>query len=60
MPADTDGREGKDPDGRARTWEVKLGVQFTQTSVDSEGFPIRDTRSSSYGATLDIDAGRLA
>ena len=32
VPADTAGRAGKYPDGRARTREVKLGVLFTQTS----------------------------
>ena len=53
VPADTAGREGKDPDGRAHTREVKLGVVFTQTAVDDEGFPIRDPHSSSYVATLE-------
>jgi hypothetical protein len=53
VPADTAGREGKDPDGRAHTREVKLGVFFTQTAVDGEGFPIRDPLSSSYVATLE-------
>ncbi|MHB1475694.1 MAG: hypothetical protein ACYCV4_19140 [Dermatophilaceae bacterium] len=53
VPADTAGREGKDPDGRAHTREVKLGVVFTQTSVDEQGYPIRDPHSSSYVATLE-------
>jgi len=53
VPADTDGRAGKDPDGRAHTREVKLGVAFTQTSVDEQGFPIRDPHSSSYVATFE-------
>ena len=52
VPADTAGREGKDPDRRAHTREVKLGVVFTQTKLDEEGFPIRDPGSSSYVATL--------
>jgi len=53
VPADTDGRAGKDPDGRAHTREVKLGVAFTQTSVDEQGFPIRNPHSSSYVATFE-------
>src|SRR5450759_1869346 len=52
VPADTAGRAGKYPDGRARTREVKLGVLFTQTSVDQDGYPVRDPGSSSYVATL--------
>ncbi len=52
VPADTAGRAGKYPDGRARTREVKLGVLFTQTSVDQDGHPVRDPGSSSYLATL--------
>lgn len=53
VPADTAGRTGKDPDGRAHTREVKLGVVFTQTTTDDEGYPIRDPLSSSYVATLE-------
>ena len=53
VPADTAGRKGKGPDGRAHTREVKLGVVFTQTTTDDEGFPIRDPDSSSYVATLE-------
>ncbi|MHB8319297.1 MAG: ISKra4 family transposase [Acidimicrobiales bacterium] len=53
VPADTAGREGKDPEGRAHTREVKLGVVFTQTTVDDEGFAIRDPHSSSYVSTLE-------
>jgi hypothetical protein len=53
VPADTAGRKGKDPDGRAHTREVKLGVVFTQTTVDDNGFPIRDPDSSSYVSTLE-------
>ena len=52
VPADTAGRAGKYPDGRARTREVKLGVLFTQTKLDDDGYPVRDPGSSSYVATL--------
>ena len=53
VPAGTAGRKGKGPDGRAHTREVKLGVVFTQTTVDDEGYPIRDPESSSYVSTLE-------
>jgi hypothetical protein len=53
VPAETNGRAGKAPDGRAHTREVKLGVLFTQTSVDEKGRPVRDPGSSSYLATME-------
>ncbi len=53
VPVDTAHRKGKGPDGRAHTREVKLGVAFTQTTTDDEGYPIRDPDSSSYVATLE-------
>jgi hypothetical protein len=56
-PAETAGRSGKGPDGRARTREVKLAALFTQTRTDEHGYPIRDPDSTSYLATLDpVDA----
>ena len=53
VPAGTAGRKGKDLDGRAHTREVKLGVVFTQTTVDDNGYPVRDPLSSSYVSTLE-------
>ncbi len=53
VAAETKGRAGKAPDGRAHTREVKLGVLFTQTNVDEKGHPVRDPGSSSYLATLE-------
>jgi hypothetical protein len=35
--AETDGRDGKGDDGKARTREVKLCCAFTQTTVDADG-----------------------
>ena len=52
VPADTEGRPGKSPDGRAHTREAKLGCLFTQTTLDDKGHPIRDPGSSSYVATM--------
>lgn len=50
------GRRGKQPDGSAKTREVKLGCVFTQHIKDDQGNPIRDLFSTSYVATLkDVD-----
>lgn len=48
VPWELEGRKGKQPDGPARTREVKLGCVFTQTAWDEEGRPIRDPRSTTY------------
>jgi len=53
VAAETQGRAGKADDGRAKTREVKLACLFTQTTLDDEGRPVRDPRSSSYLATFD-------
>ena len=45
-----EGRAGKQPDGSAKTREVKLGCVFTQTTVDEQGLPLRDSQSTSYVA----------
>jgi hypothetical protein len=50
---ETEGREGKGEDGRARTRELKLGVFFTQDELDDEGYPVRDRDSTSYIATFE-------
>ena len=50
---ETQGRKGKAGDGTARTREVKLACLFTQTSLDDDGRPVRDPRSSSYLATFE-------
>lgn len=43
-----EGRQGKQPDGSAKTREVKLGCVFVQTEVDPEGHPVRKEQSTSY------------
>jgi hypothetical protein len=53
VAAETEGRKGKAGDGQARTREIKLACLFTQTSLDDDGRPIRDPRSSSYLATFE-------
>lgn len=52
VPAATQDRAGKHPDGRARTREVKLACLFTQTTVDDRGRPVRDPDSTSYLASF--------
>jgi len=58
------GRTGKQPDGSAKTGEVKLCTIWSAESRDAEGLPIRDEGSVSYSAalesacTLDIAAVR--
>jgi hypothetical protein len=53
VPAATAGRAGKSQDGRARTREVKLACLFTQTTLNDDGYPVRDPGSSSYLATFE-------
>jgi len=57
VAAETEGRDGKGEDGKARTREVKLCCCFTQTGTDEEGRPVRDQHSSSYLATFAPAAG---
>jgi hypothetical protein len=55
--SEVEGRKGKQPDGTARTREVKLGCVFTQTSTDEKGFPVREPDSSSFiGAIETVDS----
>lgn len=59
VAAETEGRPGKGDDGRARTREVKLACLFTQTTLDAQGYPVRDPASSTYLATFE-PAARFA
>jgi hypothetical protein len=51
--AETDGRKGKQPDGTAKTREVKLGCVFTQTARDEKGRPMRDPASTSFVGAIE-------
>ena len=57
---ETEGRKGKDPTGRAKTREAKLGCVFTQTTVDPQGYPVRDEESTTYVGAIETveDFGR--
>ena len=47
------GRAGKQPDGSAKTGEVKLCTIWSAESLDAEGTPIRDEGSVTYSAALE-------
>jgi hypothetical protein len=50
---ETEGRKGKDPTGKAKTREAKLGCVFIQTKVDDEGYPVRDPESTTYVGAIE-------
>ena len=57
VPHETEGRQGKDPSGKAKTREAKLGCVFTQTKLDTKGRPVRDEGSTTYvGAIQSAEA----
>ena len=53
---EVEGRKGKQPDGSAKTREVKLAVVFSAESRDKEGKPTRDQGSASYNAAIESAA----
>jgi len=53
VPAETEGRTGRTEGQRARTRECKLGCVFTQTTVDHEGWAIRDSDSTTYVGAIE-------
>ncbi len=53
VPREAEGRQGKNPTGKARTREAKLGCVFTQTKVDEEGHPVRDPESTTYVGAIE-------
>ena len=57
-PAEVEGRRGKQPDGSAKTREVKLVTLWTAEGRDKEGRPIRDPGSVSYNAAVESAASR--
>jgi hypothetical protein len=50
---ETEGRQGKDPSGKAKTREAKLGCVFTQTQVTEEGYPVRNLGSTTYVGAIE-------
>jgi hypothetical protein len=53
-----EGRVGKQPDGSARTREVKVCAIWSAESRDAEGLPRRDEGSVSYSAAIEKAARR--
>lgn len=53
---ETEGRAGKKDGQPAHTREVKLGCIFTQTTLNEDGYPVRDENSTTYvGAIEDAE-----
>ncbi len=54
--SELEGREGKQPDGSAKTREVKLVTVWSAEGRDGEGTPVRDKGSISYSAAIESAA----
>lgn len=50
---ETEGRKGKTDGQPAHTREAKLGCVFTQTTWDKEGYPIRNSDSTTYTGAIE-------
>jgi Uncharacterised protein family (UPF0236) len=48
-----DGRRGKQSDGSAKTREAKVGCVFTQTTIDENGRPVRDSDSTTFTGAIE-------
>ena len=57
-PAEVEGRRGEQPDGSAKTREVKLATVWTAEGRDKAGRPVRDRGSVSYNAAVESAASR--
>ncbi len=51
-----EGRDGKQPDGSAKTREVKLVTVWSAEGRDEEGTPVRDEGSVTYSAAIESAA----
>ena len=54
--SEVEGRAGKQPDGSAKTREVKLCTVWSAEGRDDEGTPVRDEGSISYSAAIESAA----
>lgn len=54
--AELQGRAGKQPDGSAKTREVKLCAVWSAEGRDAEGTPVRDDGSITYSAAIESAA----
>jgi hypothetical protein len=56
--SELEGRAGKQPDGSAKTREVKLVTVWSAEGRDDKGIPVRDPGSVTYSAAIESAAGR--
>ncbi|MBM2806272.1 MAG: hypothetical protein HW419_4165 [Deltaproteobacteria bacterium] len=56
--AELAGRQGKQPDGSAKTREVKLCTVWSAEARDAQGTPVRDEGSITYSAAIESAASR--
>ena len=56
--SEVEGRRGKQPDGSAKTREVKLVTVWTAETRNADGLPERDPGSVSYSAAVESAASR--
>lgn len=56
--SELEGREGKQPDGSAKTREVKLVTLWSAEGHDAEGTAVRDRGSVSYSAAIESAASK--
>jgi len=56
--SELEGRDGKQPDGSAKTREVKLVTVWTAEARDDKGNPVRDRGSVTYSAAIESAATR--
>ena len=56
--AELEGRPGKQPDGSAKTREVKLCTVWSAEGRDEEGTPVRDAGSVTYSAAIESAASK--
>jgi Uncharacterised protein family (UPF0236) len=56
--AELEGRQGKQPDGSAKTREVKLVTVWSAEGRDEEGTAVRDAGSVTYSAAIESAATR--
>ena len=55
---EVEGRQGKQPDGSAKTREAKLAVVWSAETPDKDGRPVRDSGSATYNAAIETIATR--
>ena len=56
--SEREGRQGKHPDGSAKTREAKVVTSWTCERLDPSGIPVRDRDSVTYSAAIETVASR--